>query len=448
MTAFPGSDSPETGPDGPRAAVAPGHDAAPADAGAGHPGYQPAPPRDASPAASRSLLVRALHDTFGRTGARVGAAWVVFLIVVAVFAPFLANSRPYFVRLADGSWASPLVRGLDWVDLALLGAFVAAAALLAARRAIGLSFGMVLLGFVAFTGAVTLTGLVVLDPPQNEIFQEWREAQAQGRIVSAVRAPIPFSANDRLGDVGNARLAAPWWSPNGRAEALPTSHLLGTTVNGEDMASRMIYATRVALSIGFVATSISTLIGVVYGAIMGYAGGVVDLLMMRLIEIVQAVPRIILLLIVTVFFGKNIWYMMVTIGLVSWTGDARFIRAEFLKLRGQEFVQAARAAGLPTRSILFRHMLPNGVAPVLVNASFGVATAILLESVLSFLGLGLEATDPSWGQLLNQARSGGTGFNWWIATFPGLAIFLTVFAYILIGEAMRDAIDPKTRKAG
>jgi peptide/nickel transport system permease protein len=139
---------------------------------------------------------------------------------------------------------------------------------------------------------------------------------------------------------------------------------------------------------------------------------------------------------------------MITIGLVSWTSDARFIRAEFLRLRGQDFVQAAHAAGLPLRNILFRHLLPNGIAPVLVNASFGVATAILLESVLSFLGLGLEATDPSWGQLLNQARTGGTGFNWWIATFPGLAIFLTVFAYILIGEAMRDAIDPKLKKAG
>ena len=209
----------------------------------------------------------------------------------------------------------------------------------------------------------------------------------------------------------------------------------------------MIYATRVALAIGFISTGISTIIGVIYGALMGYFGGVVDLLLMRVIEIVQAVPRIVLLLIVTVFFGKNIWLMMCTIGLVSWTSDARLIRAEFLKLRGQEFVQAARATGLPLHSILFKHMLPNGVAPVLVNASFGVATAILLESILSFLGLGLEATDPSWGQLLNQARSGGTGFNWWIAIFPGLAIFLTVFAYILIGESLRDAIDPKLKKA-
>jgi peptide/nickel transport system permease protein len=131
---------------------------------------------------------------------------------------------------------------------------------------------------------------------------------------------------------------------------------------------------------------------------------------------------------------------------VSWTADARFIRAEFLKLRKLDFVQAGIAAGLPLRSILFRHMLPNGIAPVLVEASFGIAGAILLESTLSFLGLGLAPEDPSWGQLLNQARAGGTGFNWWIATYPGLAIFLTVFAYILIGEALRDALDPRLRK--
>ena len=210
----------------------------------------------------------------------------------------------------------------------------------------------------------------------------------------------------------------------------------------------MIFATRIALAIGFIATGIAALIGITVGGIMGYLAGASDLLLMRIVEITEAIPRLVVLMIVTQFFGKNIWLMMVTIGLISWTSDARFIRAEFLRLRRQDFVQAAVAAGLPLRNLLFRHLLPNGVAPVLVNVSFGVAGAILLESVLSFLGLGLEAEDASWGQLLDQARQGGSGFNWWIATFPGLAIFLTVFAYILIGEAMRDAIDPKLKKAG
>jgi peptide/nickel transport system permease protein len=208
----------------------------------------------------------------------------------------------------------------------------------------------------------------------------------------------------------------------------------------------MMYACRVALTIGLISTGIAVAIGVFVGGLMGYFAGVFDLLMMRLIEILEAIPRLILLLIVTVFFGRSLYLMMTVIGLIAWTADARFIRAEFLRLRNLDFVAAAKALGLPLRSIIFRHMLPNGIAPVLVNASFGVAGAILLESTLSFLGLGLGAEDPSWGQLLNQARSGGTGFNWWIAVFPGLAIFFTVFSYVMIGEAMRDALDPKLRK--
>jgi peptide/nickel transport system permease protein len=142
---------------------------------------------------------------------------------------------------------------------------------------------------------------------------------------------------------------------------------------------------------------------------------------------------------------RNIYLMMTVIGLTGWTSYARFLRAEFLTLRGRDFVQAAVAGGLPRRSILFRHMLPNGLTPVLVSTTFGVASAILYESVLSFLGLGL-VDEPSWGGLLNQARAGGTGFIWWIATFPGLAIFLTVFSYNLIGESLRDALDPKLLK--
>jgi peptide/nickel transport system permease protein len=212
------------------------------------------------------------------------------------------------------------------------------------------------------------------------------------------------------------------------------------------MLSRMLHACRVTLAIGLIATGISTAVGIVVGGLLGYYGGWVDLIGMRLVEIVEAIPTLILLLIVMVSFGRSLYLMMVVIGLVVWTSDARFIRAEFLKLRNLDFVQAAVAAGLGRTAIIFRHMLPNGVAPVLVRASFGVASAILYESVLSFLGLGLGPDDPSWGQLLEQSMKGGTGFNWWIATFPGLAIFLTVFAYILIGEAMRDAIDPKLQK--
>jgi peptide/nickel transport system permease protein len=220
---------------------------------------------------------------------------------------------------------------------------------------------------------------------------------------------------------------------------------MGTDINASDVLSSIIHASRIALAIGFISTGIAVVIGVVIGAVMGYFVGKVDMFGMRLIEIFEAIPTLVLLLTFVAFFGRNLYLMMAIIGLVSWTGNARFIRAEFLKLRKQDFVQAAIGLGLPLRSVLFRHMLPNGITPVLVSASFGVAAAILYESTLSFLGLGL-VDEPSWGRLLNQVTgSAGGTFKWWLALFPGMMIFLTVYAYNLVGEALRDALDPKLR---
>ena len=223
------------------------------------------------------------------------------------------------------------------------------------------------------------------------------------------------------------------------------THFFGTEENGADLLSRMIHASRLALGIGFVATGIAMVLGVIIGGLMGFFSGVIDMLGMRIVEIFESVPTLFLLLTFVAFFDRSLYIMMVIIGLTSWPGYARYVRAEFLRLRQQDFVQAAIASGLPLRSILFRHILPNAVAPVLVAASFGVASAILAEATLSFLGLGL-VDDPSWGQMLNQAVQSST-FNWWMALFPGGAIFLTVFSYNLIGEALRDALDPVTQRA-
>ena len=223
------------------------------------------------------------------------------------------------------------------------------------------------------------------------------------------------------------------------------AHFFGTEENGADLLSRMIHASRLALGIGFVATGIAMVLGVIIGGLMGFFSGVIDMLGMRIVEIFESVPTLFLLLTFVAFFDRSLYIMMVIIGLTSWPGYARYVRAEFLRLRQQDFVQAAIASGLPLRSILFRHILPNAVAPVLVAASFGVASAILAEATLSFLGLGL-VDDPSWGQMLNQAVQSST-FNWWMALFPGGAIFLTVFSYNLIGEALRDALDPVTQRA-
>ena len=222
--------------------------------------------------------------------------------------------------------------------------------------------------------------------------------------------------------------------------------LLGTDGVGQDVLSQMLHACRLSISIGLVSTGLSVFIGIVIGSLMGYFGGWVDLLLSRILEVFMAIPVLFLLIVAAAVLPRNTYVMMAIIGCVSWTLTARFIRAEFLKMRSQDFVQAARAAGLPLRSVLFKHMLPNGVTPVLVQASFAVAAAILAEATLSFLGLG-PIDQASWGKLLSSA-TGLTGtFVWWLAIFPGLAIFLTVLAYNLLGEAFQGAIDPKLRKA-
>ncbi|MEX0876780.1 MAG: ABC transporter permease, partial [Phycisphaerales bacterium] len=223
-------------------------------------------------------------------------------------------------------------------------------------------------------------------------------------------------------------------------------HVIGTDTLGQDVLSQMFHACRLAISIGFVSTGIAVVLGVTIGSLMGYFGGWVDLLLYRVVEIFMAIPVLFLLIVAAGLLPRNTYVMMAIIGCFTWTGAARFIRAEFMKLRETDYVQAAQAMGLPLWSILFKHMLPNGVTPVLVESSFLIAAAILIEAILSFLGLG-PSGQASWGNLLRNA-SGETGdFIWWLAIFPGGAIFLTTLAYNLIGEALRDAIDPKLKKA-
>jgi peptide/nickel transport system permease protein len=289
---------------------------------------------------------------------------------------------------------------------------------------------------------VALTGLLIylpVNPPVLVNYQEYRQAVAAGHVQKIVYAPLPYSPTDRLNDLFDLDHPPP--QPPSR------QHWLGTESYGADILSRMMHACRIAMAIGFIATGISIVIGVIVGGLMGFFVGYLDLIGMRLVEIFGSVPTLYLLLAFVAFFPRNLYLMMVIIGFTGWVDNARFVRAEFLRLRNQDFVHAARAAGLPLRSILFRHMLPNAMAPLLVSASFGIAQAILIEATLSYLGLGL-VDDPSWGQLLNQAVSEAGVFSWWLATFPGLAIFLTVFSYNLIGEAVRDALDPKLKRTG
>ncbi len=228
---------------------------------------------------------------------------------------------------------------------------------------------------------------------------------------------------------------------------LPPSkkHLLGTDEQGRDIASRMIHGTRVSILIGFVAVGIYVLIGIIIGGIAGYYGGLVDLFISRFIEIVICFPTFFLILAILALMKPDLIKVMVVIGLTSWTGIARIVRGEFLKYRESEFVTAARAMGQSDMKIIFSHILPNSLAPVLVSATFGIASTILIESSLSFLGFGVQPPQPSWGQILSQSRD-FIDFAWWLTLIPGFAIFITITSYNLIGEGLQEAFDPKSTK--
>ncbi|MCE9619434.1 MAG: ABC transporter permease [Planctomycetes bacterium] len=279
-------------------------------------------------------------------------------------------------------------------------------------------------------------------------FERYAEEEATGKI-RAVYTVIPWSPEYVRSDMALARPASKVFErlPSMQGTPLGARPLyLGSDSMGGDVLSQMLWACRLSISIGIVSTGISLLIGVTLGALAGYFGGRIDLLLQRLIEIFMAIPVLFLLIVAAGVLPRNTYVMMAIIGCFSWTGAARFTRAEFLKLRRQDFVQSAQAVGLPLRMILFRHMLPNGVTPVLVDASFSIAAAISVEATLSFLGLGPDG-QASWGKLLSSATASTGTFVWWLAVFPGLAIFLSVLSYNLLGESLRDAIDPKLRKA-
>lgn len=224
-------------------------------------------------------------------------------------------------------------------------------------------------------------------------------------------------------------------------------NLFGTNQQGIDVFAQMVHGTTIALLVGFVSMGIASVIGITFGALAGYLGGWADMLLSRVIEVVMCIPTLILILALIAILEKTtIWHMMAIIGCTGWTSIARLARAEFLKLRDSDFVIAARALGVNWMRIVFRHILPNALAPVLVPITFGIAAAILIESGLSFLGFGAPPPNPSWGTLLNAGRN---NMNlWWLIVFPGTAIFLAVLAYNLIGEGLQEATDPRLRDAG
>jgi peptide/nickel transport system permease protein len=227
--------------------------------------------------------------------------------------------------------------------------------------------------------------------------------------------------------------------------APPTrEHLLGTDILGRDVFSRILHGASVSLSVGFVAVGISSLIGIILGAVSGYYGGWPDRIIMRFVDIMLCFPSFFLILAVIAFVGPSIWNIMIVIGVTSWMGVTRLVRAEFLSIRERDFVTAAVSQGAGDVRIIFLHILPNAMAPILVAATLGIASAVLVESGLSFLGIGVQPPDPSWGNMLTEGKD-NIEIAWWLSVFPGLAILITVMGYNLLGEGIRDSLDPRLR---
>lgn len=318
-----------------------------------------------------------------RRGRALFGLWVIGgLAVLALGADFIANDEPYYLSL-EGEGYFP----------------------------IAIDYG-VALGLRDWPA-----------PLVNQRFSELAE-----RADTVWWPPIPYSASvpDIQGEV---------FEPPSRA------HWLGTDGLGRDVAAGLVHGIRISLSIGLVVAVIQATIGIGFGALAGYYGGVVDIALSRLIELVLAVPTFFLLLVVAATFPPSIYLIMVVLGVTGWVGIARFVRGEFFRVRALDYVAAARSLGASDLRIMLRHVLPNAIAPVLVAMSFGVAGAILTESALSFLGIGVPAQLVTWGSLLSVAQSNTTA--WWLAVFPGAAIFVTVLAYNLLGDGLRDALDPR-----
>jgi len=223
-------------------------------------------------------------------------------------------------------------------------------------------------------------------------------------------------------------------------------HPRGTDQLGRDVLSRMLYGARVSLAVGFVSVGIATAIGIALGSLAGYHGGLTDAMVMRLVDLMLVFPRFFLLLAVLGFLRPSIWTIMAVIGLTGWMSVARLVRAEFLSLREREFVLWSQSIGASAFRIIWRHILPNAIAPVLVAITLGVPAAILAESGLSFLGLGVQPPHATWGNILSEGKD-AIEIGWWLSVYPGLAILVTVLSYNLLGEGIRDALDPRLRQS-
>jgi len=248
-------------------------------------------------------------------------------------------------------------------------------------------------------------------------------------------------------------ILTPWITPYGYEEqnldlgatAPSLSHWFGTDIFGRDLLTRVMYGGRVSLAVGFIATSVALVIGVAWGTIAGYTGGRVDAIMMRIVDALYALPFIIFVILLMVVFGQSLLLLFMAIGAVEWLTMARIVRGQVQSIRNQEFVEAARAMGLSTPHILLKHVVPNSLGPIIVYATLTVPQVMLLEAFLSFLGLGIQPPQSSWGLLISAGAETMEDYPW-LLIFPGLALSITLFALNFMGDGLRDALDPKASK--
>jgi peptide/nickel transport system permease protein len=374
----------------------------------------PDPRSEAPEPAHRGYWAESWRRFKKRKLSMIALSFVGFLALVALFSPAIAGTKPiiakykgriYFPALGyfNRSWENPIFRTDDI--------------------------------YPNYAGHVR--GLAQEEPPATGEEREWIEWAVWPLVYQdAYRRVRP---DEWPGQPGN---------PTG-VEGRPNRwNIFGTDQQGFDVFAQMVHGTRIALTVGFVSMGIAAAVGITVGALAGYFGGWIDTLLSRLIELVLCVPPLVLILaLLAVIEEVTNYHLMAVVGLTNWTSIARLARAEFLKLKQLEFVAAARALGAGHVRIMFRHMLRNALAPVLVPITFGIAAAILIESALSFLGFGAPPPNPSWGSVLRSGRD-AIQQAWWLILFPGIAIFLTVLAYNLIGEGLQEATDPRLRQAG
>jgi peptide/nickel transport system permease protein len=361
----------------------------------------PAEPEKPQRSAGRGYWADVWRRFRGKALSMLALAFVVFMVLVAIFSPLIVGSKPIVAKY-KGHYYFPFVGYFNerWENPQLIS-------------------------------------------------QEMRKRYSDERLKKKdpqAWAIWPLVFQDPYRPIRQGEWPGQPENPYGSDGEPSRYNLMGTTQAGVDVFAMLVHGTRVALLVGFVSTGIAAAIGLTLGAIAGFFGGWVDSVVSRLIELMMCVPTLVLILaLLAVVENATIWHTMAVLGITGWTGIARLTRAEFLKLRSAEYVTAAKAIGASQISLMFRHILPNALAPVLVPITFGIASAILIENALSFLGLGSPPPNASWGTLLNAGQRSPD--MWWLIICPGTAIFLTVLAYNLIGEGLQEATDPRLRES-